>query len=51
MYNVKNKINKLTKQKQTPRYREHFDGCQIGVRLKGKGLRSTIGSYKIVMGI
>ena len=26
----KSKINLTKKQKQTHRYREHFDGCQIG---------------------
>ena len=28
MWNVKNNINKQTKQKQTHRYREQTDGCQ-----------------------
>ena len=25
----KNKINEMAEQKQTHRYREHFDGCQM----------------------
>ena len=28
--NFKNKINEKAEQKQTHRYREHFDGCQMG---------------------
>ena len=28
--NLKTKINKQAEQKQTHRYREHFDGCQLG---------------------
>ena len=27
MWNIKNKTNEQTKQKQTPRYREQTDGC------------------------
>ena len=46
MWNLKNKINKKAEQKQTHRYREYFDGCQMGGVLGGwekkkKGLRST----------
>ena len=46
MWHLKNHINKQTKQKQTHRYREQFDGCQRGGGLrdwmeKVKGLRST----------
>ena len=29
-WNLKTKINKQVEQKQTHRYREHFDGCQVG---------------------
>ena len=31
--NKKNKINKQVEEKQNHRYREHFDGCQMGDRL------------------
>ena len=46
MWNLKNRINEETKQKQTHRYREETDGCQmeggLGACLKKvKGLRST----------
>ena len=42
----KNKINEQAEQKQTHRYREHFDSCQMGGWLGGwvkkvKELRST----------
>ena len=45
MVNLENKINKQAEQKQNHRYREHFDGCQMGEGLgewakKVKGLRS-----------
>ena len=45
-WNLKNKINKQTKQRQLHRYREQTDGCQMGRGLKGwmkrrKALRST----------
>ena len=45
MWNLRNKINKQNK-KKTYRYREHFDGCQMGEGLGGwvkkvKGFRST----------
>ena len=30
LWNLKNKINEQTKQKQTHRYREQTDGCQMG---------------------
>ena len=30
MWNLKNKINTHTKQKQTHTYREQIDGCQMG---------------------
>ena len=44
MWNLEKK-KEQTKQKQTHRYREHFDGCQMGGEVgrmgeKGKGLRS-----------
>ena len=35
VWNLKNRINKQTEQKQTHRHREHFDGCQIGRRFVG----------------
>ena len=40
-------------QKQSHRYREHFDGCQMGGDLGGwakkvKGIEVQIGSYRIV---
>ena len=44
---TKNKINEQIKQQQTQRYREHFDGCQMGGSCskgwvkRGKELRST----------
>ena len=43
---LKNKINKQAEQKQTHRFREHFDCCQMEGRLEGwvkkvRGLRST----------
>ena len=42
--NLKDKKMYKQKQNQTHRYREHFDGCQMGGELggwvkKGKGLR------------
>ena len=37
MWNLKNKINKQAKQKQTHRYREHSDGRQMGQGLVGWG--------------
>lgn len=47
--NLKNKINKQMKQKQTHRYREYFDGClmggALGVREKGEGIKK----YKLVV--
>ena len=30
MWDLKNKINQQAEQKQTHRYREHFDGGQMG---------------------
>ena len=41
--------NEQTKRKQTHRYREHFDGCQMGEELgrkgeKGRGLDVQIGN-------
>ena len=44
--NLKTKINKQAKQKQTHKYREHFDDCHLGGRSGGwvkkvKGLRDT----------
>ena len=46
MWNLKNKINEQTKQKQTYRYREQTGGCQMGGMRedwmkKVKRLRST----------
>ena len=43
---LKNKIREQAEQKQTYRYREYFDSCQMGVGLRGwvkkvKRLRST----------
>ena len=35
MWNLKNKINKQVDQKQTHKYREHFDGCQLKDGLGG----------------
>ena len=45
--NLKNKTNKQTEKKQNHRYRECFDGCQMGGgqedgQKKVKGLRSII---------
>ena len=39
MYNLNIKINKQADQKQTHRYKEHFDGCQMraGWRTGAKG--------------
>ena len=55
MWNLKNKINEETKQKQTHRYREQTglpDARGLGEWVKkAKGLRSTNWSYKIVMGM
>ena len=44
------KKQKQTKQRQTHRYREHFDGCQMrgafgGVDKKGEGIKK----YKLVV--
>ena len=33
MWNLKNKINEQTKQKQTPKYTEQTDGSQMGKEL------------------
>ena len=45
MWDLKNKINEQTKQKQISRYREHFDGFgEMGD--KGEGLRSALASYE-----
>ena len=46
MWILKNKVNEETKQKQTHRYTEQTDGCQMGAGLgdwvkKVTGLRST----------
>ena len=46
MHNLRNRVNEQTKQKQTHRYKEQVDGCQMGEGLgrwmkKVKGLRST----------
>ena len=47
MQNLKNKINKQAKQKQTQRYRELIDGCQMGGRLgrmveKSEGIKLVV---------
>ena len=44
MWNLKSKINEQTEKKQTHRYREQLDSCQIWTGLEGcvkkvKGLR------------
>ena len=44
--NLKNKLNKQEEQRQNHGYREHFDGCQMGVGCgemgeEVSGLRST----------
>ena len=46
MWNLQNKINEQTKQKQTLRFREVTDGCQVGEGLRDwfkklKGLRGS----------
>ena len=46
MWNLKNKVNEQVKQKQTHRYREQTDGCQMGGELgvwvkKVKGLSTN----------
>ena len=48
--NLKNKTNEQADQKQTHRYRERFDGCQMrgafgGVDKKGEGIKK----YKLVV--
>ena len=35
--NLKYKISEQVEQKQTHRYREHFDSCQMGGGLDGRG--------------
>ena len=49
MWNRKNKRNEHTKQKQTHRYREQTEGCQVGgigeMGEKGKGIQK----YKLVV--
>ena len=50
MWNLKNKINEQIKQKQTYRYREHFDDCQMERQfgeMGGKGER--INMYKLLI--
>ena len=44
---LKTKINEHTEQKQTHRYREHFDGCHMarGLGEKGEGIKK----YKLVV--
>ena len=47
IYRIVKKINEQTKQKQTHRYREHFNGYRVGTGglrdwvKQGKGLRYT----------
>ena len=44
MWNLKNKINEQTNQKQTHRYKEQIDGCQVGggwgMGKKEKGIKT-----------
>ena len=51
MWNLKNKINEQADQKQTHRYREHFDGCQMKGGLKRciKKISEGIKKYKLVV--
>ena len=37
LWNLKNNISEQTKQKQTHRYREQTDGCQMGGVVGGLG--------------
>ena len=51
MWNLKNKLNKQTKLKQTHRHRERTDGCRGGDWMKkAKGLRRADDSYQAVSG-
>ena len=43
----KNKLSKQEEQRQNHRYREHFDGCQIGVGVGEVQKRS----YRIATGM
>ena len=47
MWNLKNKINEHTKLKQTNRYREQTNGCQIGEGLgeEGEGIKKLQNSH------
>ena len=47
---LNNKINKQAEQKETHRYREHFDSCQMGRGL-GKLVRKDEGikKYKLIV--
>ena len=51
MWNLKNKINEQADQKQTHRYREHFDGCQMngGLNRCIKKISEGIKKYKLVV--
>ena len=42
MWNLKNKINEQTKQKQTHRYRDQIDGCQVGGGIRGLGKKAKV---------
>ena len=47
--NLKYKISEQVEQKQTHRYREHFDSCQMGWRVGGMGEKGEgIKKYKLV---
>ena len=47
---LKNKINEQVEQKQIHRYREHFDGCQMGRGLGGLGEKGEgIEKYKLAV--
>ena len=42
MWNLKNKINKQAEQKQTRRYKDHFDGCHMGEGSGGLGKKAEV---------
>ena len=41
--------NKQAEEKQTPRYGEHFDGCQMRVGVGQMGEKVTLKKYKLVV--
>ena len=49
MVNLENKINKQAEQKQNHSYREHFDGCQIGVVLGYGQEDEGMKKYKLIV--